>query len=76
MNESEDSAEVEGVTCSIEKTSRGRLRPVEVEGLIFIEQTPSKESRWAQLAREGHRIVWVMRGRQYIARVMDGEFVD
>jgi hypothetical protein len=27
-------------------------------------------------AREGHRIVWVMKGRRYLAQVRDGEFYD
>jgi len=49
----------------------GHLRPP-----TFIEQNPNKESRRAQLAREGHQILWAMRGLQYIARVMDGSFLD
>jgi len=63
------------VTYSIEKTSKSKLRSVEIDGLTFVEQNPNKESRWAQLAREGHQIMWAMRGRQYIARVMDGKFL-
>ncbi|RDE16246.1 MAG: hypothetical protein C4K47_01975 [Candidatus Thorarchaeota archaeon] len=74
--ERRDSVEVEGATYLIEKTSKSKLRSVEIEGLTFIEQNPNKESRWAQLAKEGHQIMWVMRGRQYIARVMDGKFLD
>jgi len=74
--EDQDSVEVEGVTYLIEKTSKSKLRSVEIDGLTFIEQNPNKESRWAQLAREGHQIIWVMSGRQYIARVMDDHFLN
>ncbi len=74
--ERRDSVELDGVTYLIKKTSKNKLRSVEIEGLTFIEQNPNKESRWAQLAREGHQIMWAMRGRQYIARIMDGSFLD
>jgi len=73
--ESEDSVEVEGVTYLIEKTSKSNLRSVEIDELTFIEQNPNKDSKWAQMAREGHQIMWVMKGRQYIARMMDAEFL-
>ncbi len=68
--------EVDGVTYVIEKSSKSRLRSVEIDGLAFIEQNPHKDSRWAQLARDGSRIMWVMKGRQYVARVMDGKFLN
>lgn len=68
--------EVDGVTYEIEKSSKNKLRTVDIEGLAFIEQNPHKDSRWAQLARDGSQIMWVMKGRQYIARVMDGKFLN
>jgi hypothetical protein len=74
--ESQDTVEVDGVTYSIEKTSRSKLRSVEIDGLTFIEQNPSKESRWAQLPRDGRQIMWAMKGRQYVARVMDGHLLN
>jgi hypothetical protein len=42
-------------------------------GAILVEQNPNKRSQWAMLARQGHRIAWVMRDREYLARVVDGE---
>jgi hypothetical protein len=42
-------------------------------GAILVEQNPNKRSQWAMLARQGHRIAWVMRDGEYLARVVDGE---
>jgi hypothetical protein len=33
-------------------------------------------SKWAKMAREGHQIMWVMKGRRYLAQVRDGVFYD
>ena len=42
-------------------------------GTPLIEQNQSKQSRWAQQARQGHQIAWLMKEGLYIARVFDGE---
>ena len=63
----------------VRRFSRSGLRHVELpEGAILIEQNPKKSSEWAQLARRGHRVAWVMRDGAYLARVVDGEvtFLD
>ena len=39
--------------------------------LILVEQNPQKESHWAEQARAGHTIAWVMRDGEYLARVVD-----
>ena len=50
------------------------LRHVKLTGgAELIEQNPNKRSRWAELARKGHRIAWAMRDGQYLARIIDGE---
>jgi hypothetical protein len=41
-------------------------------GAMLVEQNPNKRSQWAMLARGGHRIAWVMRDGEYLARVVDG----
>jgi hypothetical protein len=41
--------------------------------LILVEQNPDKDSHWAKLAREGHKIAWVMKDGDYLARVIDGK---
>lgn len=50
------------------------LRHLELpHGCVLIEQNPKKSSEWAELARAGRRIAWVMRDGRYLARVLDGE---
>lgn len=43
------------------------------DGAILVEQNPQKQNKWAGLARAGHRIAWVIRNGEYLARVVDGE---
>jgi hypothetical protein len=71
-----ESVEIDGATYQVERTSKSNLLSVRIDPLFFVEQNPSKSSKWAELAREGHQIMWVMRGRSYLARVMDGKFLD
>ena len=53
---------------------RSGLRYVSLSGgTTLIEQNPSKQSRWAQQARQGHQIAWLMKEGRYLARVFDGE---
>jgi hypothetical protein len=50
------------------------LRHVELpHDCVLIEQNPKKSSEWAELARSGRRVAWVMRDGRYLARVVDGE---
>ncbi len=71
-----DSVEVEGLSYLIERTPRAKLRRVRIGEHTFLEQNPEKSSRWAEMAREGHLIMWVLQGRRYLAQVRDGEFHD
>jgi hypothetical protein len=58
----------------VRRFARSGLRHVELpEGATLIEQNPKKSSEWAELARAGRRVAWVMRDGQYLARVVDGE---
>jgi hypothetical protein len=58
----------------VRRFSRSGLRYVELtEGATLIEQNPKKSSEWAELARRGRRVAWVMRDGEYLARVVDGE---
>ena len=58
----------------VRRFSRSRLRYVELEGgAVLVEQNPDKPSEWAELARRGRRVAWVMRDGAYLARVVDGE---
>ena len=70
-----DSVEIDGTVYPIKFTSRAGLRKVTISDYLFIEQNPDKSSQWAQKAREGHEIMWVMKGRKYLARVMDSKYL-
>ena len=72
----EASVTVDGVTHSIELTPRAKVRRAMINELSFVEQNPNKSSRWAAMAREGHMIMWVMKGRSYVAQVRDYVFYD
>ena len=39
-----------------------------------MEQNPRKQSQWAKKAQEGHKIMWVFKGRSYFAQILDGKF--
>ena len=60
----------------VKKFARSGLRHVPLsDNAVLIEQNPKKASEWAELARAGHRVAWVMRDGEYLARVVDGEVV-
>ena len=58
------------------ETSRSKVKYVNIGGYTFIEQNPKKSSRWGKMAREGHKIMWVMKGRRYLVQVKDGKYID
>lgn len=72
----EQSVEIEGEVYQIERSSKSKVRFVKYDDLTFIEQNPFKSSQWAKEAQNGHQIMWVMRGRQYLVRIRDGKFLD
>lgn len=58
----------------VQTFGRSGLRYVDLAGgAVLIEQNQKKQSRWAEMAREGHQVAWVMREGKYLARVIDGE---
>ncbi len=60
----------------VQKFPRSGLRYVRLAGgALLVEQNPKKKSEWADLARAGRRVAWVMREGEYLARVVDGEVV-
>lgn len=71
------SVEVEGRFFPVKKTSQHRLRQVDFlyEGGEWrgLEQNPETKSRWAQMAREGKKVMQFLQGRKYIAVVIDGK---
>lgn len=60
----------------VRRFARSNLRYVKLSGdTVLVEQNPNKSSEWSGLAREGHRVAWVLREGEYLARVVDGEVV-
>ena len=60
----------------VSRFPRSNLRYVNLtDGALLIEQNPKKQSEWAELARAGRRVAWVLRDGEYLARVVDGEVV-
>jgi hypothetical protein len=71
------SVKLENRSFPIRRTSRSKLREVDFhfEGheLRGLEQNPETPSRWAQLAREGKKVMQFLQQRRYIAVVVDGK---
>lgn len=58
----------------VRRFKQSGLRYVRFPGdVILVEQNPEKESHWAELARRGRRIAWLMKDGKYLARVVDSE---
>ena len=61
----------------VRRTSRSRLREVdfqfEGQELRGLEQNPETRSRWAQLARQGKKVMQFLKERRYVAVVVDGK---
>src|SRR5579864_2605553 len=68
---------LESGSYPVRRTSRSKLRDVdfwfEDQMLRGLEQNPKTNSRWAQLAREGKRVVQLLMDRRYIANVVDAK---
>ena len=67
---------IDEVDIPIKKFSSSKLKYVDYFGYRFVEQNPKKQSKWAKKAQEGHKIIWVFKGRRYTAQVFDGKFTD
>ena len=60
----------------VKKFARSGLRYVNLAGgAVLVEQNPKKRSEWAEIAQSRHRVAWVLRDGEYLARVVDGEVV-
>ncbi|MBY8990041.1 MAG: hypothetical protein KGD58_04730 [Candidatus Lokiarchaeota archaeon] len=73
--ERKKNVEIEEIEYPIKKFSSG-IKYVDLFGYRFIEQNRNKKSEWGKKAREGHKIMWIIKGRRYIAQIMDGEYSD
>ena len=68
---------VEGRSFLVRRTSRSKLREVDFQfaghELRGLEQNPETASRWAQLARQGKKVMQFLLERRYVAVVVDGK---
>src|SRR5215475_834002 len=68
---------VGGDSYSVRRTAKSKLAQVDFEfqGEPFraLEQNPKTQSRWAQLARKGEKVMQFLQGGRYIAVVHGGK---
>ena len=79
LEEGREAVELEGESFPVKFTRAKKLRSVEFRfgehRLDGIEQNPLTGSRWAQLAREGKRIMQFSVNRRYVANVSEGKLL-
>jgi len=75
MFERKKSVEIDDIEYSIKKFSSG-VKYLDLFGYRYIEQNRNKKSEWGKKAREGHKIMWIIKGRRYIAQILDGEYKE
>ena len=72
-----NAVQLEDTKYPVKRTSRNRLRQVDFEfdgrELRGLEQNPETKSRWAQLAREGKKVMQFLNAGRYVANVVDGK---
>ena len=54
--------------------TRNNLRQYQTRGLLFIEQNPKKTTKWAEMARNGAKIMWIisLTDNKYLYQVING----
>jgi hypothetical protein len=69
--------ELDGQAFPVRETPRKRLREVDFvfdgQRLRGLEQNPKTESRWAQLARAGHKVMQFLSAERYVGNVVDAK---
>ncbi|HEX4546153.1 MAG TPA: hypothetical protein VH110_07300 [Candidatus Acidoferrum sp.] len=77
LMEGKAEVELDGQKFKVWETPRKRFRQVDFEfegqALRGLEQNPKTESRWAQMAREGHRVMQFLSAGRYVGNVVDGK---
>jgi hypothetical protein len=79
LGEGRSDIELEGATYPVIVSRAKGLRMVEFDlgphRMVGIEQNPKTESRWAELAREGNRIMQFRCNGRYVANVCEGKLL-
>jgi hypothetical protein len=77
--EDRNAVELEDQSYPVKRTSRHRLRQVDfsTEGqpLRGLEQNPETGSHWAQLARDGKKVMQIFSEGRYFAVVVEGKII-
>jgi len=77
LADSAGDVELGGEKFAVRETPRKRLREGDFvfagESLRGLEQNPETGSRWAQLARAGHKVMQFLSAGRYIGVVVDGK---
>src|ERR1700758_4673077 len=73
------SVRLENRSFPVRRTSRLKLREVDFQfeehKLRGLEQNPETASRWAQLARQGKKVIQFLSEGRYVANVVDGKVI-
>jgi hypothetical protein len=68
-----------GAEFPVRRTAKRGLRQVdfrfEGQELRGLEQNPDTRSRWAQMAREGKRVMQFLENGQYLAVIVEGKMI-
>ena len=79
LGEGRDNIELEGATYPVTISRAKGLRMVEFDlgphHMVGIQQNPKTESRWAELARQGNRIMQFRCKGRYVANVCEGKLL-
>jgi hypothetical protein len=77
LAEKREAVDLGGKEYPVRRTAKRGLCQIdfsfEGHGLRGLEQNPQRESRWAQLARAGKRVMQFLEGGRYIAVVVEGK---
>src|ERR1700760_420937 len=75
--ESAKRVSVGGDSYSVRRTAKSKLAQVDFEfqgePIRGLEQNPKTQSRWAQLASKGEKVMQFLQGGRYLAVVHDGK---
>lgn len=72
----ESNVDIDGIEYPIKRYASSGVRYVDLFGYKFIEQNKNKPSQWGQRAREGFNIMWIIKGRRYLVRIDNGEYIE
>ena len=69
--------QIDGEKYPVKTTAKRRLKQVDFQfdghELRGLEQNPDTKSRWAEMARQGKRVMQFLEGGRYVAVVVDGK---